>query len=343
MKNIRLNLKENSYDIHIGSGAINHLKELLNIKGKVMIVSDSGVPEIYYKKVFSQFDDYVFLAFPMGESNKTLDTYSDIVTSLSENGFSRKDSIIALGGGLVSDVAGFVASTFMRGINFYILPTTLLADVDASIGGKVAVNFDSTKNLVGSFYQPKKVIIDPTLLNTLSDRLFFEGLVEAIKMAATYDKELFEFIESLSSRKEVEEHIEEIIYRALLIKKDVVEKDEKEENLRKILNFGHTVGHALEILNKGKLYHGECVGIGMIYFSSNFVADRIVNLLKRFNLPYEDNFSSNDIMSILIKDKKKDSDNSITICYVEEIGKFELRKLSFEEIKEMLRRKKNEK
>ena len=203
---------------------------------------------------------------------------------LSENGFSRKDNIVALGGGLTSDLAGYIASTYMRGMNFYIISTTLLADVDASIGGKVAINFNNVKNLVGSFYEPKKVIIDPTLLKSLDDRLFFEGLVEAIKMAMTFDKDLFEFIEKLSNRKEVEKHISEIIYRSLLIKKDVVEKDVKEENLRKTLNFGHTVGHALEMLYQGSKYHGECVAIGMTYFTNKVNRDRLIKFFNKFNI-----------------------------------------------------------
>ena len=341
-KTITINLLDKSYEIIIKNNAFKEIDKILPLKGKTLLITDSGVPREYYEAFLDMFPEAGLFCFHDGEDNKTFDPYMGVLEKLKEEEFSRNDNIVALGGGLVSDVAGFIASTYMRGMNFYIIPTTLLADVDASIGGKVAVNFEDIKNLVGNFYQPKKVIIDPKLLNTLSDRLFFEGLVESIKMAATYDKDLFEFIEKLNSRKEVEDNIEEIIYRSLLIKKAVVEEDEKELHLRKILNFGHTVGHALELLSDGGLYHGEAVGIGMTYFSSLKVKNRIISFLKKFNLPYQDDFKVEDIMEKLKNDKKRNNDK-VTICYVNEIGKYELRQMSFKEIEENIRSIKHEK
>lgn len=340
---LTLNLPLNSYDIVVEKGALNRINKFLSLKGKILLVFDDLIPNQYIEMFLKHFPNAIKHVFIHGESHKNYEEYLRILSSLAENEFSRSDNIVSLGGGVCSDLAGFAASTYMRGINFYIISSTFLADVDASIGGKVAINFNHYKNLVGSFYQPKKVIIDPDLLKTLNNRLFFEGLVESIKMAATYDKNLFDFIDSLDTKDKIEENIEEIIYRSLLIKKDIVEKDEKENGLRKILNFGHTVGHAIEGLSNGELYHGECVGIGMTYFSSTEVEKRIINILKRFSLPYIDHYSTKEIMSFLKHDKKKKTDDLITICYVEKIGEYQLIDLSIAEIENRIARKKHEK
>ena len=350
-----MDLGINSYDIVIKNDSFNHMNDYLDLKGKILLVSDDLIPQKYIDKFILKYPNSIFISFPHGENNKTIETYQKIMDVLMNNSFSRKDNIIALGGGLTSDIAGYAASTYMRGINFYIIPTTLLADVDASIGGKVAINYRSIKNMIGSFfpaqkihicpgtfYQPKKVIIDPELLKTLSDRLFFEGLVEAIKMALTCNKELFELIENKSNRKEVEGDLENIIYQALKIKKDIVEKDEKEANLRKVLNFGNTVGHALETLFDGKLYHGEAVGIGMTYFVSDEIKVRLINLLKKFSLPYQDDFKASEIMSYIKHDKKVNEDK-IAICEVNEIGKYQLVDIDLDKLEERIKRFKHEK
>lgn len=339
---LKMNLGINSYDIIIKNNSFSHLNDYLDLKGKILLISDDLIPQIYIDKFLLIYPNSIFVSFPHGENNKTIETYQKIMDVLMNNSFSRKDNIISLGGGLTSDLAGYAASTYMRGINFYIIPTTLLADVDASIGGKVAINYRSIKNMIGSFYQPKKVIIDPELLKTLSDRLFFEGLVEAIKMSMTSNKELFELIENKSNRKEVEDDLENIIYQALKIKKEIVEKDEKENDIRKVLNFGHTLGHALESLFKGKLYHGECVAIGMTYFVNENIKDRLISLLKKFSLPYQDDFSVEEIMSYIKHDKKLNGEK-ITICEVNEIGKYQLVDIDLKELEERIKRFKHEK
>ena len=192
----------------------------------------------------------------------------------------KVDAIIALGGGVVGDLSGFIASTYMRGIKFYNIPTTILSQVDYSIGGKTAIDFDHIKNIIGTFYQPHMVLIDPNTLNTLSPRQFNAGLVEAIKMACCFSKDLFNLIKTCS----LEEHIEEIIYKSLEIKKYVVTKDVLESSLRKVLNFGHTIGHGIESYYEGKLLHGECVSLGMLYFSSDSVKEELKTIYKKLTM-----------------------------------------------------------
>jgi 3-dehydroquinate synthase len=178
---------------------------------------------------------------PQGEKNKNFETYKFLLEVLSENEFTRNDCIVAVGGGVVGDISGFTASTYMRGIDFYNIPTTLLSQVDSSIGGKTAIDFYGYKNTVGAFYQPKAVVIDPDVLKTLPKRQLNNGLCESIKMAATSDKELFNLIKNGGAY----DNIETVIEKSLKIKKAVVENDEKEVGLRRVLNFGHTVGHAV--------------------------------------------------------------------------------------------------
>lgn len=334
-----VNLKEHSYPIIISKGAINNLNNYLDIKGKILLVSDDLIPEAYISTVSTQFNNVLIHRIKHGEDNKDLSTYQEILNVLSEKEFTRKDVVIALGGGLTSDIAGFAASSYMRGIDFYIIPTTLLSQVDASIGGKVAINFNGYKNQIGAFYQPKKVIIDPDTLKTLDKRLLLEGLAEVIKMSLTSNKNLFEYIENNDALSD----LEYLILEAIKIKKDIVEKDEKENDIRQILNFGHTVGHALELLSNGKLYHGEAVAIGMTYFVSDILKERLIRILKRYDLPYEDNYSTNDIMEKIKLDKKKTDKDNINIIYVDEIGKGETRNISLKELKEMIGGRKGEK
>ena len=184
-----------SYDIVLERGALNRISELCDVKKRALIVTDDGVPEEYSKLVSKQFPDSIIKTIPQGEKSKNFDTYKELLTCLCENDFSRYDCVVAVGGGVVGDMSGFVASTYMRGITFYNIPTTLLSQVDSSIGGKTAIDFGGYKNIVGAFYQPTKVIIDPDVLKTLSVRQFNNGLAESIKMGATSDASLFELIE----------------------------------------------------------------------------------------------------------------------------------------------------
>ena len=228
---LSMNLKELSYDIVVERGCLKKASTYLNLNRKVLIITDSGVPKEYAATILNECLEGYIYTFNMGEENKCFNTYKDILSFLIEKSFTRTDCIVAVGGGVVGDLSGFVASTYMRGIDFYNIPTTLLSQVDSSIGGKTAIDFEGVKNIIGAFYQPKKVLIDSNTLNTLDKRLISAGLCESIKMAATFNKELFMFIKNSTN---LNEDIDEIIIESLKIKKYVVENDPYEKSLRKI-------------------------------------------------------------------------------------------------------------
>ncbi|MBQ2863141.1 MAG: 3-dehydroquinate synthase, partial [Clostridia bacterium] len=258
---IHMNLGEDSYDIIVERGIISRANKELNLNRRVLVVTDSGVPAEYARMLSDQCKESVICTVEQGEGSKSLEVFGRLLETMLDHGFSRKDCVVAVGGGVVGDLSGFAASAYMRGIDFYNIPTTLLSQIDSSIGGKTAVNFRGVKNIVGAFHQPRRVLIDPDLLHTLPKRQISNGLAEAVKMSLTSDAELFELFE----RGNIDECIDEIIIRSLNVKKSVVEQDEKESGLRKILNFGHTVGHGIESSEgMSALYHGECVALGMI-------------------------------------------------------------------------------
>ena len=274
---VTMNLLDRDYDIVIERGAINAANKLLNLNRNVLIVTDDGVPLDYAECIAKQCLNPVIVIIKQGEESKSIAEMENLCRVMLNNNFTRKDCVVAVGGGVVGDLAGFCAASYMRGIDFYNIPTTLLSQVDSSIGGKVAVNLDKYKNIIGAFYQPKKVIIDPLLLNTLPERQFSNGMAEVIKMSLTSDKELFNLIEN----SDIEANIDAIIEKSLNIKKYVVENDERENGLRKILNFGHTIGHAIESVEFGNLYHGECVALGMLYVCSEEVKKRLIKVLNK--------------------------------------------------------------
>ncbi len=326
---ISMNLGKNSYDILVENGILLNAKEYLNLNRRVLILTDSGVPKEYAEELKAQCKESIIYTIEQGESSKSLKSFEEILLCMLNNGFSRKDCVVAVGGGVVGDLAGFVASAYMRGVDFYNIPTTLLSQIDSSIGGKTAVNFGGVKNIVGAFYQPKKVLIDPDLLNTLSSRQFNNGLAEAIKMALTSSKELFDILEN----KDIKSNIKQIIIRSLEIKKHVVEEDEKEQGLRKILNFGHTIGHGIETTNSN-LYHGECVALGIIPMCAKEIRTKVITTLKKCNLYNEIKFNWEEITKKIIHDKKA-NDNMITVAKVNEIGSYELKTITCNELIEL--------
>ena len=318
-----LTLPQNSYDIVIERGCLQKAGELLNLNRKVCIITDTGVPEIYAQTVAAACKDPVIVTLPMGESTKSFPYFEQLCKTLLTNGFTRTDCVVAVGGGVMGDLAGFAAASYMRGIDFYNIPTTLLSQVDSSIGGKVAIDLDDVKNIIGAFYQPKKVLIDPNVLSSLPPRHISAGLAEAVKMAACFDKELFCKIESQANPLDI---LDDIIIGSLKIKRMVVEQDEKESGLRKALNFGHTLGHAIETLSTD-LFHGECVALGMLPMCSPAVRIRLKPILERLNLPTSfPNFTANQLLEVAMHDKKADG-SSVTITYVEELGKCQFIKL----------------
>lgn len=311
------------YDIVLERGALNHLAYYLKLDRKVLIVTDSGVPEIYSKTAAKQCKEPFIVTIEEGEPSKSFENYKKLLSIMVKEGFTRSDAVMAVGGGVVGDLSGFVAASFMRGVDFYNIPTTVLSQVDSSVGGKVAIDFEGYKNIVGAFYPPKAVIIDSETLKTLPQRQILNGLSEAVKMSLTSDSELF----SLFENEDIKTNIDRIIEASLKIKRYVVEEDEKEAGLRKILNFGHTLGHAIEVQNEN-LYHGECVALGMLPMCSDKVRERLIKVLEKLNLPTKVDFDIEKIIEAMKHDKKM-SGNNITVVYVEEVGSFKMRTVEF--------------
>ena len=328
---IHMNLGQDSYDIVVERGVLAKANQHLNLNRRVLIVTDEGVPAEYAKTLAGQCRDSVICTIDQGESSKSLSVFEKLLHAMLDRDFSRKDCVVAVGGGVIGDLSGFAASAYMRGIDFYNIPTTLLSQIDSSIGGKTAINFGGVKNIVGAFYQPKKVLIDPDLLKTLPSRQIANGLAEAIKMSLTSDKELFELFEN----KAIEANLDEIIIRSLQIKKAVVEQDEKEAGLRKILNFGHTVGHGIESSEgMSELYHGECVALGMLPMCGEEIRPRVSAVLKKCNLYRELEYDWDKITDAAFHDKKADGDK-VTVTLVNEAGKFELKTMGCLEVIEL--------
>lgn len=321
---IHMNLGEDSYDILVERGILARANEHLNLDRRVLVVTDSGVPEQYAKTVAEQCKKGVICTVEQGEASKSIEGFGKLLGTMLDHGFSRKDCVVAVGGGVVGDLSGFAASAYMRGIDFYNIPTTMLSQIDSSIGGKTAINFGGVKNIVGAFYQPKKVLIDPELLKTLPARQISNGLAEAVKMALTSDKELFDIFEN----ENIEDNIDEIIIRSLNIKKNVVEQDERESGLRKILNFGHTIGHGIESSEEmSRLYHGECVALGMLPMCGEAIRPRVIEVLKKCSLWRTPEYNWEKIAKAAFHDKKADG-NTVTVITVSEVGSFEMKKMS---------------
>ena len=317
------------YRILIGTGLLPRLGQEAArcVKGrKVCIVSETNVyphhgaaAEESLKSAGFTVVSYVFSA---GESSKNGQNYLTLLNFLAENQLTRADLLIALGGGVVGDLAGFAASIYMRGIDFINCPTTTLSMIDSSIGGKTAVDLGDTKNIVGAFWQPKLVIVDPDTLATLPRRHFINGLAEAVKASLLADPELFAIFEN----GDVDAQIGEIICRSLRFKKNIVEQDETEQGMRKALNFGHTIGHGIEAVKgiKGRrtvgLYHGECVALGMLpMIESKALQKRVRAVYRRLGLPTRTTYDKEKVLAEMLHDKKAQS-GQITIIKVPGLG-----------------------
>jgi len=329
-------LKESSYPIFIGEGNSLSLENYQGgVAGKdIFIVTNEVVAPLYLKEISSIFSDMNVVEYilPDGEQEKKLKTIHKIIDRLMEVGFGRDATLIALGGGVVGDIAGFTASIFMRGISFIQVPTTLLAQVDASVGGKTAVNHKSGKNLIGSFYQPKCVICDTKFLETLNATEFSAGLSEVIKYGLIHDGEFFQWLQKnikqiLSNDQAA---VEYVIQRSCAIKAEIVALDEKEQSVRALLNFGHTFGHAIEKLTGyGNWTHGDAVAVGMVLaarlsekmslISEDSVQD-IENILTASNLPISlPNMDADELLAAMKSDKKV-KDRNIQLVLLKNIG-----------------------
>ena len=329
---IPVGLGEKSYNINIERGALSRTGEILKVYRKVLIVTDRGVPETYIRAVAKQCAEPVIAVIEEGEASKTPENFVNLCRRMLEAGFSRKDCVAALGGGVSGDMAGFAAACYMRGIDFYNIPTTLLSQVDSSVGGKTAVDLDGVKNIIGAFYQPKGVLIDPDVLETLSPRQFACGAAEIIKIAACMDRELFERIESQGIAGN--SRIEEIIAAAVALKARVVEEDEKEKGLRRVLNFGHTLGHGIETVTG--LFHGECVALGMLPMCRPAARERLKNVLEREGLPVvfsEVTPEPEKVIEAAMHDKKAEAGSIVTVR-LDDIGSFRFEAASQEQLME---------
>ena len=330
---LTMRLGARSYDIIIKRGALRHLNQLINLDRKVLVVSDEGVPPQYIDAVTAQCREGYAAIVPQGEGSKSLACFAHLLGELLAHGFTRSDAVIAVGGGVVGDLAGFVASAYMRGIDFINCPTTTLAQIDSSIGGKVAVNLNGTKNTVGAFYQPRLVVADPNTLQTLAPRHFAEGLAEAVKAGLIADEALFDLFEA----GDVDAHLEEIIYRSLVMKKNVVEQDERDTGLRAILYFGHTIGHGIEsAAHLGGLYHGECVALGMLpMIEDPALRDRTRAVLKQLNLPDTLDYDGDEIFAFTAHDKKLSGD-TLTVVKVPACGTARLDKIPLADLRALI-------
>ena len=334
MTTIHIILGEDSYNITVGRDILDKLGELFDLNRRVVIITDEGVPREYSEAVSVLCTEAKIITVPMGEGSKSLSVYGRVIDEIIAFGLTRTDALVAVGGGVVGDLTGFVASTYMRGIDFYNIPTTLLSQVDSSIGGKCALNHAGVKNIVGSFYQPRGVLIDISLLKTLDKRQLSAGLAEALKMAVTFDEALFEKFERLCAEELI---CEDVITSALNIKKRVVEADEREGGLRRVLNFGHTFGHAIEAKEEmSGLLHGECVAIGMCYVSALSVKKRLLPVLQKLFLPTEYKGDIDGALELVFHDKKCVG-NSISVIFCNEIGSYREEKMSISEFTALIK------
>ena len=329
-----------SYQVHIGSGLLSRCGSyLLDAVGMchLAVVVDSTVAPLYLDTVTDSLRDAGYpvstYIYPAGEAHKNLDTLADILEFLAAEHLTRSDCVVALGGGVCGDMAGFAAGCYLRGIRYVQLPTTLLSAVDSSVGGKTAVNLDTVKNIVGAFWQPRLVAADTDTLSTLPARQVSNGLAEALKMAATFDEELFSLFESGKAA----EKLEEVCARSVDLKRAVVEKDEREGGLRKLLNFGHTIGHGIEsACGMSGMLHGECVAVGMLPMCSPEVSIRIGTCLEKLSLPTRVNTDPARVLEAVKHDKKAHNDR-VSAVFVDEIGKGYIKDITFEELEERIK------
>lgn len=348
MQKITVDLGEKKYDIKIEKGLLTRVGEEvrgLSKAGKVAVITDANVDALYGEVLQQSLEAESFavnrIVVEAGEKSKTLEVLGEVYEQLAAFGITRGDLILTFGGGVPGDLGGFAAATFLRGVDFIQIPTSLLAQIDSSVGGKVAVDLPAGKNLVGSFYQPLGVLIDPDLLSTLPVRYLHDGLAEAIKYGCIRSSELFAKLEGIRSDTELLADIGEVIYACCEIKARIVEADEYDTGERMLLNFGHTLGHAVEKCYNYETYtHGEGVGIGMLLLTEQTerrgitqagTAHRIKQILEHYSLPTEAVMAKDEMLKTIAMDKKKNG-REITLVVLDKIGSGRLLKIAYEEL-----------
>ena len=349
MQTIHVDLGAHAYDIEIAAGLLSEVgakvAKLLPKARKAAIISDTNVAPLYAAKLQKSLEaaglGVVQVIITAGEQSKNMQVLSDVLEQLAVAGLTRTDVVLTLGGGVVGDLGGFAAASFMRGVAFVQIPTSLLAQIDSSVGGKVAVDLKAGKNLAGAFYQPKAVFIDTDLLATLSTRFLHDGLAEAIKYGCIKDAALFEKIAGYANDAELLADIGSVVATCCAIKARIVEQDEFDTGLRMLLNFGHTLGHAVEQhFGYSHFTHGEGVAIGMYQLTARTeelgiteagTAERIKAVLAKYNLPCDAGVEKSQLLDTMARDKKKNG-NSITLIVLKEIGEGVLQKTNWSDV-----------
>lgn len=334
------------YDVIISDDLLDktglYIKETVGSTSAALI-SDDKVFSIYGCRIEESLAEAGYRVvkhiIPNGEASKNTANFISILNFLAENQLTRSDVIVALGGGVVGDLGGFCAASYLRGIHFIQIPTTLLAAVDSSVGGKTGVNLSAGKNLAGAFYQPDLVLCDYTALKTLDEAVFTDGCAEVIKYGIITDKVLFENLYT-----PLREQLEDIIARCVTIKSNIVNGDELDRGMRQILNFGHTIGHSVEICSNYNIPHGNAVAIGaaivaraccLMNICSRECSDKITDMLQRYKLPTQTIFSADELYHAALHDKKRESD-SINLVVPEEIGRCVIKKITLMNLREMI-------
>ena len=335
------------YNVHIGKGFLDNVGEMLvKIKKpcRVVVVSDDTVFALYGERVKKSLTDSGYsvceFVFPHGEESKSLENFGKIQEFCAENSITRTDLFVALGGGVTGDLTGFAAASYLRGVDFVQIPTTVLSMVDSSVGGKTAINLNAGKNLCGAFYQPIAVYADCETLNTLPPETFNEGCAEVIKYGMILDGDFLTFLKN----NDIRENIEYVIKRCVEIKRDVVDRDEFENGDRKLLNFGHTIGHAVEKCSHLNISHGNAVAIGMVIacrgaYKTGLVnedfTEMLIEILKANSLPITCEFSAEELYKVSLSDKKRSLD-TISLIIPETYGLCKIEKISVEKLKEFI-------
>lgn len=337
------------YDVIIGSGLLEHAGDTYRClnsaapAGIAAIITDDIVDGLYSQRLEASLKSAGYetakYVIPHGEASKNPEELFRIVNFLAENHLTGSDTVFALGGGVTGDITGFAASIYLRGIHFVQIPTTLLSAVDSSVGGKTAVDLPSGKNLAGAYYQPDLVICDYSVLDTLTEEIFADGMAEVIKYGAIYDKSLYPLLPDARTK-----NIEKVIARCVSIKSEIVGQDEKDKGIRQLLNFGHTFGHAIEKCSGYEISHGRAVAAGMAIMTraaikmnlcSEDCLEDLLKMIHAFGLPDRTDFSLEELYEALLSDKKRKGD-TITLAVPSEPGVCKLRKVTVREAKEYL-------
>lgn len=332
MIKVHVPIPNNEYDVFIENGILNTIENYIDISQKYVVITDSNVAPLYLEKITSKLLDYQRYIIPPGEHSKSMEMAYSLINKMINDNVTRDYTVLSLGGGVVGDLSGFIASIYMRGIKYIQVPTTLLSQIDSSVGGKVGINSEKMKNAIGNFLQPIKVIIDPTTLHTLPKREISSGMAEMIKYAIIKSKPLFNDIQKDFDIADISQKIATCV----TIKSNIVRNDVYDLKERQLLNFGHTIGHAIEQYYNYSITHGEAVAIGMVKMSvGKPYYDTLLELLNKYDLPSTIEYDKDKIFTFITTDKKVTS-NTLNIVLAESVGNGYIKPINLTEIKAYL-------